>query len=126
VIDAKCIEEVCAPAGTLLQPLEALASNDVPSIERHTPVLSVAAEGVGRRAYRNVQLELVRSRPDIGAVAIDHERQVADRLHGRCLGSSRPPLSVGDPLKVVKEQDFALELAANVTDGRRLAPLQVN
>ena len=56
-----------------------LGGDDVPAIERHPPVLSRRAERVGRRADRRVETELVLPRPHVGAVAVDHERQVAEQ-----------------------------------------------
>ena len=57
------------------------AGDDVPPVDRQAPVLPGLAERVGRHADRRVQPELVLPRPDVGAVAADHERQVAEQRH---------------------------------------------
>src|SRR5205085_2374002 len=76
------VVEVRAAARALAQPTEVLRRDHVPSIQRHPPVLSRRAERVGRRADGDVEVELVLPRPDVGAVAVDHERQIAEQRDG--------------------------------------------
>ncbi len=64
--------------------------------------------------------------PDVGAVGVDHERQVAEQRDavGVRGGAGVLPLAVGDPLQVLLEQHLVGELAPRAIDRRRLAALQ--
>ena len=79
MIDAVAVEQIGAAPRALAEPAEILRRHDVPVVERHAPVLPGRAERVGRRADRHVEIELMLARPDVGAVAVDHERQIAEQ-----------------------------------------------
>ena len=124
MIDAVAVEEVRAAPRPLAQPPEILRGDHVPAVDRHAPVLSGRAEGVGRRAQRQVEPELILPRPHVGAVGVHHERQIAEQLHAVQVAARLLPLRAGQPLQVLMEQDLARQLAARVIDRARLPPLQ--
>jgi hypothetical protein len=74
VIDAVAVVQIGAAAGALAEPAEILCRQNLPVVERHSPVLPGRAERVRRRADGHVEIELMLAR-DIGAVAVDHERR---------------------------------------------------
>src|SRR5207245_9863143 len=88
------------------------------------PVLALGAERVGRRAERDVEQELLLPRPDVGAVAVDHEWEIAQQLHAVRVLPRRGPLRRGNPLEILIEEDLARELAPRLGDRSRIAPLQ--
>ena len=126
VIDAVAVEEIGAAARALAQPAEVFQRHDVPSIERHAPVLPGRAERVGRRADRHVEAELLLARPHVGAVAVDHERQIAEQRDAVRVLARVLPLRAGEPLQVLMEQHLVGKLAARAIDRRRLAALQLD
>src|SRR5207253_31803 len=125
VIDAVSVVEVRAAARALAQPTEVLRRDHVPSIQRHPPVLSRRAERVGRRADGDVEVELVLPRPDVGAVAVDHERQIAEQGDAARPFTRLSPLRCGEPLQVLVKEHLAGELAADAIDGGRITALQI-
>src|SRR6185503_1918481 len=120
VIDAVAVEEIGAAARALAKPPEILLRHHIPLIERHPPVLPGGAEGVRRRADRDIEPELMLARPDVGAVAVDHERQIAEQLDAVRALARALPLRAGDPLQVLVEDDLARQLAARAMVCRRL------
>ena len=98
MIDPVAVVQIRAAARALAKPPEILARDDVPPVHRHAPVLAVGAEGVGRRAEGYVEQELLLARPDVGAVTVDHERQIAKELHAVRPAPRRRPLRGRDPL----------------------------
>src|SRR6185436_9432917 len=126
VIDAVAVEEIGAAARALAKPPEILLRHHIPLIERHPPVLPGGAEGVRRRADRDIEPELMLPRPDVGAVAVDHERQVAEQLDAVGALARALPLRAGNPLQVLVEDDLVGQLAARAVDRRRLATLQLS
>ena len=125
MIDAVPVVQVGAAARPLAQPPEAFRRHDVPPIERHAPVLPGRAERVGRDADRHLEAELLLARPDIGAVAIHHERQIAEQRDAVRTPAGLLPLRAGEPLQILLEQHFGRELAARAIDRRRLAALEI-
>ena len=67
MIDAVAVVEVGRPPRAIAQPAEVVGGDDVPSINRHPPILAGGAEGVGRHAERDVEPELMLAGPDVGA-----------------------------------------------------------
>src|SRR5204863_7749407 len=124
VIDAISIEQISAAASAFPQPPEIVAPHDFPVIERHAPVLPGRAERVGRGADRHVETELMLPRPDIGAVAVHHERQIAEKRDAVRLLTRALPLGRGQPLQVLIMQHLVRQIAARAIDGRRLPPLK--
>ena len=78
MIDAIAVEQIGVAARAVAQPVEVALGQHVPAVDRQAPVLPGLAERIGRHADRRVEAELVLPRPDVGAVAADHERQVAE------------------------------------------------
>ena len=101
VVDAVAVVRARRSAvPALAQPPEIVGRDDVPAIDRHAPVLAGGAERVGRRADRGVETELVLPGPDVGAVAVHHERQIAEQRHAvglrpRLLPLRRAPATAG-------------------------------
>ena len=62
--------------------------------------------------------------PHVGAVAVHHERQIAENRHAAGACARLVPLCVGKPLQVLVEQHLAGKLPARLMDGQRVAPLQ--
>jgi hypothetical protein len=128
VIDAETVEELGVPPPAVAQPLEIISRDDVPAIDGQAPVLARGAERIGRRADGGVEAELVLAGPDIGAVAVDHERQVAQQGHAVSLRPGLLPLIVRQPLQVLMKDHFPRELAAGVREcsgvaaAKRLGP----
>ena len=81
MIDAIAVVEIGAALGTVLEPEEVVVGHALPVVEGHAPVLAGFAEGVRRRADGDVEMEAALVRPDIGAVGIHHERQIAEERH---------------------------------------------
>ena len=92
MIDPIAVVEIRAAARALAQPPEVLRGDDVPPVDGHAPVLSRRAEGIRRHAERRVEPELILTRPHVRAVAVDHERQVAEQLDAVRIGPRRLPL----------------------------------
>ena len=84
----------------------------------------VALKASGGAPDRHVEAELVLARPHVGAVAVDHERQIAEQGDAVGLPPRRPPLRAGEPLEVLVEQHFVHQLAPGAIDRRRVAPLK--
>ena len=63
------------------------------------------------------------ARPHVGAVAVHHERQIAEELDPVCgRGGARvPPLRIGQPLHVLLKQHFGGELARRPIEGVSIA-----
>ena len=100
MIDAVPVVERRRPPGAIAQPAEVGGADDIPAIRRQSPVLPGLGERVGRRADGSVDVELVLPRPDVGAVAAHHEREVAEHADRTCLAARLLPLLVGKPLQV--------------------------
>ena len=126
VIDAVAVEEIGAAPRALAQPAEVLARRCTSqSVDRHAPVLPGRAERVGRRADRRVEPELVLPRPDVGAVAVDHERQIAEQRDAvRVLRARRCHCVPASHCRYWWNSTSRDELAARAIDRRRLAALQ--
>src|SRR4029450_5445906 len=76
VIDAVAVVQVGAPTRPRAEPGEPVGRGGGPVVEGHPPVLTGCAESVRRYTNRNVEPEVLLQRPHVGAVRIDHERQV--------------------------------------------------
>ena len=124
MIDTVSVEEIRAAPRALVQPAKMLGGDDVPPVERHAPVLARGAEGVGRRANRRVEAELVLPRPDVGAVAVDHEGQIAEERDAVRLTARRVPLCGRLPLQVLIEQHVGHQLPPGAVDVGGLAALE--
>src|SRR5262245_2682320 len=125
MIDAVAVENIGAAPRPLAQPAVVLHGDDIPAIDRHAPVLTGGAERVGRHAERGVENELMLPRPHVGAVAVHHERQIAEELDAVRAPTRLPPLQGRNPLEVLEEDHFTRQLAARAIDRRRLAALQL-
>ena len=112
MIDAVAVVEMRAAAGAIADPAEVVGRDRVPAVDRHAPVLSGVAERIGRNADRGVEHEERLIGPDVGAVAVDHERQIAEQTDavGVCGGASLLPLRVRQPLQVLVKQDVVGQL----------------
>ena len=68
----------------------------------------------------------MRTHPDIGAVAVHHERQIAEQLDALRVRARACllPLCAGEPLQVLLEQHLVRTLATRVIDGHRITALQ--
>src|SRR5690606_31299535 len=83
------------------------------AVRREAPALAVRREVVGGSAERDVGLELIAVRPDVGALAPDDERHVAHEEDAGApeLGTRLAPLLVRDPLEVHLLEDLRAERA---------------
>ena len=87
VIDAVAVVELGAAPRARREPAESAGGDRLPAVGGKAPVLAGLGERVGRRADRRVEAEVVLPRPDVGAVAADHEREVAE--HADVAGIAR-------------------------------------
>ena len=130
MVDAVPVVEIAGSPRPVTQPAEIVGRDRVPSIGRHAPVLTGCAERIRRCAYRHVEVELVLPGPDVGAVAVHHEREIAEQCHTVCRGRGArlSPLRVGQPLQVLVIQHVRRELLArsleslHITAPERLGP----
>ena len=109
MIDAIAVVELGARAGRAPQPVVAAGGDHVPAVGREAPVLAGLRKRVRRRADRRVEPELLLPRPDVGAVAADHEGKVAEDADRAARRRARAPLLVGEPLQVRVEEDLRRE-----------------
>ena len=110
-----------AAARAIADPAEIVGRDRVPAVDRHAPVLSSLAERIRWHADRGVEHEERLVGPDVGAVAVDHERQIAEQTDALrvCGGARLLPLRVGLPLQVLVEQDVVGELEPRLRQGVR-------
>ena len=86
VVDSEKIEESEVVADPLNPPRVPGLTQDVPAIDRISPVLAGRTEVVGRNPGNTggslffIELEKVRVRPDIGAVMTDIDRNIPDEF----------------------------------------------
>src|SRR6185295_15990294 len=66
------------------------------------------------------------ARPHVGAVAIDHERQIAEQLDAVRVLARVLPLRAGEPLQILVEHHFVRQLPARAIDRRWLAALEAS
>ena len=118
MIDPISVEEIGVAPCPLPQPVEIAFGEHVPPVGRKSPVLAGGAERVRRHTHRQRRIELVLSRPDVRAVAADHERQVTEQRHTARSAACRGPLLSGKPLHVLAVAHFFVELDSRV--GERL------
>ena len=132
VIDAVAVVEGRAPARTAAEPGVVAGGQRLPVVGRHPPVLARRAECVRRDAHRTIEPEVPLVRPDVRAVQVDHERQIAEQRHtvGGGRGARRLPLRASDPLQVLIEEDVAREVLrgrcqrVGIALPQRLGPLR--
>src|SRR5262249_47012638 len=105
------------------QPCKVGAMNHIPPIHRQSPVLPCVTERVRWYSHRDFRGELLLSCPDIRAMTIDDEREVAKEQDTVCLrGLPRAaPLQVSDPLHVLLEQNATAEMAPRIAERDSLA-----
>ncbi len=96
----------------------------LPPVGRHPPVLPGLAEGVRRRADRGVEAERLDVGPDIGAVAVHHEGEVAHQGDGLRTRLRVVPLAVGDPLQPHAIEDLVRQRRAGVRQRPRFPHTQ--
>ena len=101
MIDAEAVVELGAATCPLAQPFIPGPLVHLPPVDRQSPVLPGLRERIGRHADRRVDPELVLARPDVGAVAADHEREVAEDADRGTVAPGAEPLIVGEPLQVL-------------------------
>src|SRR5262252_2374411 len=108
MINPVAVVERGASTRAVPQPAEILVCNGVPPIRGHAPVLAGGAEGVGWAADRCVHVEVGLMSPHVGAVTVDHERQVTEQLDASFArgGAGAAPLIIGHPLEVLAEEDL--------------------
>src|SRR4029450_11159194 len=111
MIDAKPIVEIRVAPRSLAEPPETVGGHDVPTAERHPPVLSGGAERIGRHTNRDVESKLILTHPDICAVTADHEGEIAKNPDAVSPTAHARPLRVREPLQVSLEQHLFRELA---------------
>ena len=86
--------------GAQPQPLVTGRGADVPAICGQSPVLTLGPRTHPAGHRPRLQTEFVLARPDVGAVAADHERKVAVDLQSAAVTSGPMPLLVGNPLQI--------------------------
>ena len=115
VIEADVVAVVGGPAQALDPPLVAAGLHDVPAVERIAPALSGLAEKIWGDAGDDfgtqifVEAEQVGLSPDIGAVVVDEDGDVANDADGalRTVAAQGPPLFVEGELQGAA--DFELD-----------------
>ncbi len=122
MVDAIAVVQVAAAPRALAKPAEIVVRDHVPPIDRHAPVLTGVAEGVRRHAEGDVEMKLILAGPDIRAVAVDHERQVAEERDAARRRAGRHPLRVRDPLDVLAGGHLACQHVARVSERCLIAP----
>ena len=126
VVDAEAVVELAAVAGAAAQPREVVAGHHGPVVRRQAPVLAVLVELVGGAADRHVEAKLLALGPHVGAVAVDHEGQVAhdlDTVLAQDLARVGP-LGVRQPLRVPEIEDRVREPRGGLAQGRGIAVTQ--
>src|SRR5262245_1642331 len=116
MIDSIAVVQRGASPRAIAQPPEVVAGDRVPAVRGHAPVLTGSTERVRRDAGRRVEVKVRLARPDVGAVAVDHEWQIPEKLDAEtpCSGARSSPLFVGDPLEVLPEQNVVAQFLAGV------------
>ena len=119
MIDPIAVVECRHSRRALPDPRVVRTGDRVPVRRRQPPVLPRVAERIRRNSERDVEPELARTRPDIGARCGHHERQIADYgdARGPGFGARRLPLRLGDPLLVLVPEHFCLRTSSRVGRG---------
>src|SRR6185437_12324004 len=99
---------------------EAVVAHFIPFVERVSPALASSGEVVGRdagdpnRSEVFVQFEEVGASPDVGAVVVDEDGNVADELDAalRAVGAEGTPLIVKRGLENLLDGDVVGLIAA--------------
>src|SRR6185312_14576309 len=100
VVEADDVVEIMGAARAVNPPIEAVVAHFIPFVERVSPALASSGEVVGRdagdpnRSEVFVQFEEVGASPDVGAVVVDEDGNVADELDAalRAVGAEGTPL----------------------------------
>ena len=126
VIDAEAIEQLRGVRRARAKPAEVVLIHRRPQVRGEAPALAVGGEVVGRRAERDVGLELIAVSPHVGALASDDERHVAHERDASelQLGASGAPLLVREPLEVHLLEDLRTEPAVVTRRGREREDLR--
>src|SRR5262249_32865852 len=114
MVDAEAVIEIRVAPRAVAEPPETIGRDDVPPVNRHAPVLAGLAEGIRWRTDGRIEPELILLCPDVGAVAIYHERQIAKERYAVHVGSRPLPLTISDPLKVLIELQVDRQLTSRV------------
>src|SRR5512138_948471 len=129
IVDAVAVVEIAMAPRAFPQPSEAVLRDGVPSIHRHAPFLAGGAEGIRRRTQLHVEMELMLTGPDVSAVAVHHERQIAVERDAVRASPRVAPLRMRDPLGVLMKQNLTRQLSTRagdsglVMDAQSLRPL---
>src|SRR4030095_1597217 len=70
--------------------------------------------------------ELMLPRPDVRAVAVDHERQIAEQLDAVGPLARALPLRASEPLQVLIKDDLVGKFLPGAIDRRRLTALELD
>ncbi len=132
VVDADEIHQLEDAAQPAQPPAEAVGGMGLPAVQRVAPALAGGAEVVGRHAGDGdrpavaVELEQGLVRPDVGAVATDEDRRVAEQAHAALVRvtAQRRPLAVEAPLAEAPERHALGVLGLRPRQRRRFAAHQ--
>src|SRR5262249_22956742 len=109
MIDAVAVVERRVAARSLREPAEAARRDLAPAIRGNSPVLAGRRKGIRRRADGRVEPEVLLPRPDVGAVAADHERKVAEHTDVHVVARALPLLCC-EPLKIRVVENLGFEV----------------
>src|SRR6202023_765087 len=132
MIEADVVEIVHDPAHTVCPPRISLLPRHVPAIKRMAPGFAVFTEKIWRHAGDDfgievgVQTKQIGVGPDIGAVKIYKDRNVAHDANRtlRAIGSKRLPLFEEEKLHNAAEIEIIEHFLVRLLDPRRIAMSQ--
>src|SRR5437899_5688852 len=132
MIEADVVKIARDPAHAVDPPRISLRLHHIPAIERMAPTLTVFAEKIWRHAGDDLGIEFRRQAiqigmgPDIGAVEIDKNRDVAHDANRtlRAIGSKRLPLFEEKELHDAADVEIIEHFRVRLLDRRRIAMSQ--
>src|SRR5271154_5511239 len=132
MIESDIVKILCHPAHAVYPPCVSLFFHHVPTVERIAPTLAILAEKIGRHSGDDlgikfgVQAKQIGMRPDIGAVEIHEDRNVAHDTNRmfRTIGSKRLPLFEEKKLHRAADIEFFGHFQPYLIDGRRFPMTQ--
>src|SRR5882762_9895953 len=132
MIEADVVKIVRDPAHAVDPPRISLRLHHIPAIQRMAPTLTVFAEEIRRHTGDDLGIELRRQAiqigvgPDIGAVEIDKNRDVAHDANRtlRAIGSKRLPLFEEEKLHDAADVEIVEHFRVRLLDRRRIAMSQ--
>src|SRR6266403_1180749 len=133
MIESDVVKIVRDPAHAVDPPRISLRLHHIPAIQRMAPTLTVFAEKIRRHAGDDLGIELrrqaiqIRVGPDIGAVEIDKDRDVAHDSNRTlsAIGSERLPLFEEKELHDAADIEIVEHFRVRLLERRRIAMSQL-